>query len=527
MDGQGVKHVSASQIKAFRRCRSRWYHEKVDGHVEPPSEAMKRGTRIHAALEAYLVDGTPLPDDADGRIARPALTRLPPGGSVPREQVERRFETPAEVYGLPLIGVIDLVEPDVITDHKTTSDFKYTKTEEELKADPQAQAYAIERGRTESGPIRFRHLYIRTSGAPQSRETIVDFSRQDLADALTRLRATVSSMVETSRIDDVADVGHNLEACGDYGGCPHRARCAVLGRQTLGVISTLFSNRKDRSMDTNDPLAAMLAARSINPPDGTPQTEPPEPDPQCELDELEPDKVVSKRRAMRLPGAFDEEGVAVLVSRASKPQLIEFATENKILVEPPEGRSKAGIREYRAAVESFVAFTGEDPEEVDQGAGIESGEETPTLAITPDPTLDTPAKPFAGIKVPFDAPPGEAPGVVEPTIAGLGSGFVETPKTNGDLLTIYLNCCPRGPVTYLEELLAPIQREVEKESGAPHYLAIPYSQGPKRVAGVFAHQIRNGLVEMSGAIVADLRLPASEAAVEVLLQYADEVVRRF
>ena len=513
-----MKHVSASQVKAFRRCRSRWYHEKIDGHVEPPSEAMKRGTRIHAALEAYLVDGTPLPDDAEGRIARPALTRLPPAGSVPRDQVESRFETPAEVYGIPFVGVIDLLEPDTITDHKTTSDFKYTKTDEELRADPQAQAYAIERARTVAGPIRFRHLYIRTTGAPQSRETVVDFSRDDLAHALTRLRATVASMVETAQVDDVADVGHNLEACGDYGGCPHRARCASLGRHTLGVISTLFSNRKDQPMDTNDPLAAMLAARNpaeaINPPDGTPEMQTPEPDPQQELDDLEPEKVTRKRRAMRLPDVYDEDGVAVLVSRASKPQLIEFATVNKILVEAPEGRSKPGIREYRSAVESFVAFV--EPEEA-----IEPEPVVETWTETPAPVVATPSPTAADVMAKLEAVDEftrEAARIV---------GATPKTKTNGDLLTVYLNCCPRGPVTYLEELLAPIAREVEKESGAPHYLAIPYSQGPKRVAGVFAHQIRSGLVEMSGAIVADLRLPASEAAVEVLLQYADDVVRRF
>jgi len=522
-----MKHVSASQVKAFRRCRSRWYHEKIDGHVEPPSEAMKRGTRIHALLEAYLVDGTPLPDDADGRIARPALTRLPPAGSVPRDQVESRFETPAEVYGIPFVGIIDLLEPDIITDHKTTSDFKYTKTEEELRADPQAQAYAIATQKDGDDVVRFRHLYIRTSGAPQSRETIVDFSRDDLAHALTRLRATVASMVETSQVDDVADVGHNLEACGDYGGCPHRARCASLGRHTLGVISSLFSNRKDRPMDTNDPLAAMLAARNpaeaINPPDGTPEMQTPEPDPQGELEDLEPEKVTRKRRAMRLPDVFDDDGHAVLVSRASKPELIVFATANKILVEPPEGRSKPGIREYRAAVEAFVAFVEPEdaPEQVAETWTEPAPVIEPTIAGTGTGYVETPAPTAADVMAKLEAVDEftrEAARIV---------GATPKPKTNGDLLTVYLNCCPRGPVRYLEELLAPITREVEKESGAPHYLAIPYNNGPKRVAGVFAHQIRSGLVDVTGAIVADLRLPASEAAVEVLLQYADEVVRRF
>ena len=526
-----MKHVSASQVKAFRRCRSRWYHEKIDGHVEPPSEAMKRGTRIHSALEAYLVDGTPLPDTDEGRLATAALDRLPPAGSVPRDQVERRFVLPEQLLGVKFVGVIDLVDSlegrVMISDHKTTSDFKYTMTEEELKADPQAQAYALAM-REHGSSVRFRHVYIRTKGSPASRETVVDFDSDDIEHARERLKKTVEEMLETSRVDDVADVGHNLEACGDYGGCPHRARCASLGRQTLGVISSLFSNRKDKPLnDTLDPLAAMLAARSpaeaVNPPDGTPETETPEPDPQCELEELEPEKVTRRRRALRLPGVFDEDGVAVLVSRASKPQLVKFATENKVIVDPPEGRSKPGIREYRSAVEAFVAFT-EDPQD--------------------DAPKDR-ARPFAGIKVPFDAPE-EVEETVAETAPPVVDEVVETPaptatytmevaegkavtirKTTDDLLTVYVNCVPRGPVTYLEDLLGPITREVERESGAPHYLSIPYNAGPKRVAGVFANMIRNGDVDVTGAIVVDMRLPASEAALEVLLPYADQVVRRF
>ena len=247
-------------------------------------------------------------------------------------------------------------------------------------------------------------------------------------------------------------------------------------------------------------LAARNPAEAINPPDGTPEMQTPEPDPQGELDDLEPEKVTRRRSAMRLPGVYDEDGVAVLVSRASKPQLVEFAMVNKVIVEAPDGRSKPGIREYRSAVEAFVAFVEpeDEPEEVVEPV-VETWTETPVV----EQVIETPSP------------------VIEPTI--------ETPKpqSNGSLLTVYINCTPRGPVRYLEEMLAPITREVEKESGAPHYLAIPYNNGPKRVAGVFAHQIRSGLVEMSGAIVADLRLPASEAAVEVLLQYADDVVRRF
>ena len=524
-----LKHVSASQVKTFRRCRSRWYHEKIDGHVEPPSEAMKRGTRIHSALEAYLVDGTPLPDTDEGRLATPALDRLPPAGSVPRDQVERRFTLPEQMLGVKFVGVIDLVDSlegrVMISDHKTTSDFKYTKTEEELKADPQAQAYALAM-REHGSSVRFRHVYIRTKGSPASRETVVDFDEGDIEHARERLKKTVGEMLATSQVDDVADVGHNLEACGDYGGCPHRARCASLGRQTLGVISSLFSNRKDKPLnDTLDPLAAMLAARSpaeaINPPDGTPEQELPEQDPQQELEELEPEKVTRRRRALRLPGVFDEDGVAVLVSRASKPQLVKFATENKVVVDPPEGRRKPGIREYRSAVEAFVAFIEDPQDDAPVDEEVEEVTETVTAPPVVEQVTETPNLDSMTEKV------GQVMKQVQAAATVL-AGVPEEPEEDTlPELTVYVNCVPRGQVTYLEDLLGPITREVERESGAPHYLSIPYNAGPKRVAGVFANMIRKGDVDVSGAIVVDMRLPASEAALEVLLPYADQVVRRF
>ena len=528
------KRCSASQINAFRRCPARWYAEKIEGRSAPPSEAMKRGTRIHAALERYLADAVALPDDDDGRIAAAALPLLPAAGAVPRADVERSFRAPDEVFGIPMQGIIDLVEPDGrITDHKTTSNFKHAKTEEEVRGDAQAQIYAIEAARTGAAdPVRFRLVYMRTKGAAKASEVGCSFTRDDLAAALDTLRRDVDAMKATAT-KEAAEVPHNLEACGDYGGCPHRARCAELGRPTLGIISGLFTTQGATKMDPiSDPLAAMLAGRntpadippetlaaSINPPDGTPEMELPPPaevEAQQELADIEPVEVTRKRRALRLPGTVGEDGKELLVSRASKDQLVAFATENKILVAPPEGRRSPGIREYRESVEAFVAF------------------------VEPDPVAETWTEP--------------AP-VIEPTIAGTGTGLVAPPVDRGMAETapaavpsaplaserapwpvdppgwektiLYLNCTPRGEVTYLEDLLAPLARRVGEEAGAVHYLALPYGGGPKQVASMLAHEIRTSALTLSGPIVADLRLPATEAAVEVLLPYVDDVVRSF
>ena len=474
---------SASQLKTFRRCPSRWYFEKIVGLETPTSEAMARGTRIHTMLEDYLVEGVDIPDTDEGRIALPALERLPDKGSVARDMVERRFELPADVLGVRFVGIIDLVEPDIITDHKTTSATKYTKTEEELKADPQAQAYSIEMAQTRPGPVSFRHVYMLTKGAPKSLETVVVFQRDELADAVLSLRATVSDMLETSTLGDVSKASFNLEACNDFGGCPFRSQCASVGRPTRGLISGLFTS-KVKTMEHTDPLAALLASRiatpPINPPDGTPEMElPPTPEPDLqqeliEIDDPEPEETAKTRRGLRLPDGS-------LVSRASKSELAAYAHENKVIVEPPEGRSQPGTRELREAIEAFMLFIDEP--------SIEPEEEPVEEVVAPEVIVEEVA---------------------------IDSRFI-----------LYINAAPRGPVTYLEDVLSPLADEVAVDSGAPHYLMLPYNAGPKKVAALLAHKLRQGVIVLGGPVVVDMRLPASEASVEVLLPYAQEVVRKF
>ncbi len=501
-----LKRVSATQIKSFRRCPSRWYNEKVLGHKPPETDAMRLGTKVHASLESYLVEGTELPDTREGKIAAPALELLPLAGSVPRAMSERRFTTSADFYGVPLVGVIDLVEGDRITDFKTTSDFKYAKTEEELRADIQAQVYALERvrlcreeGLDLGGNVTFRHVYVRTKGGPAVRTSEVELYADDLEDARTKIRADVARMRELAEVEPskAADVPYTLEACNDFGGCPHRSRCASLGRHTKGVISTLFTDKGITPMETpKDPLAALLAARlqpksvPINPPDGTPETELAEPPP-VEVVEESPPEVVEevteeprKRRALRLPGVMDSDGDEVLITRASKSELVNFAAANRIIVEPPEGRSKPGAREYRESIEAYLLFVGDD---------------APEVVETPTPTYEEPVEAVEDVAV---------------SVATEG-GF-----------TLYLNATPRGAVTYLDAIVAPIALEVAEEAGE-HYLTIAYNAGPKRVAAVVASRLRSGDLELTGAVVVDMRLPASEAVVDVLLPLASNVVRSF
>tara|TARA_R110000824_G_scaffold86174_1_gene213487 strand:+ start:4971 stop:6497 length:1527 start_codon:yes stop_codon:yes gene_type:complete len=508
---------------------------------------MKRGTLIHSMLEAYLRDGEELPDDEFGRMAKPALERLPDKGSVPADSVERRFTLDASVLGVPFVGVIDLVEEGRITDHKTTSDWKYTKGEEELRADPQAQAYALDYVlRSDAEEVTFRHVYIRTKGGLGSRESSVTFTRADLAESVQTMRGDVARMRVAATLENISAVEYNLEACGDYGGCPHRATCASAGRQTLGIVSSLFMDSKERQMDTTDPLAALLAARlPINPPDGTPKMELPPPvevQAQQELADLESEEVTSRRRAMRLPGTPGEDGLDVLMTRASKGALVSFAQQNKVLVEPPEGRAKPGIREYRESIEAFLAFTEEHGDVLVTNGGDVGEVAAPVVevpgALTEGGTFrrcsccgegevarnheeTRCSKCVLGTVVEKTQP------VQEPVQEPVQVKKAVVKREGKAAFTLFLNACPRGQVTFLEDILAPIAKDVEEESGVPHYLLLEYNAGPKKVAAVLAHRIRSGKVELRGSIVVDTRLPASEPAVEVLLPFASDVVRTF
>ena len=137
-----ISHVSATSIKLFRSCLRRWYERYILGKREPTSKAMTRGNEVHRQLEQYLLHGE-MPDDSpEGLIAQAGLEHLP----APPYQVELSLEhLPIEGTPAPFKGFIDMYitgDTPEILDHKTTSNFKYALTAEQLAVDPQLIIYA-------------------------------------------------------------------------------------------------------------------------------------------------------------------------------------------------------------------------------------------------------------------------------------------------------------------------------------------------------------------------------------------------
>ena len=135
---------SPSQIDSFRTCERKWGWKTLEG-IDGQNKSAALGEAVHALLEDWLRDGTPIPDTFEGKIAMAGIHLLPAPGVA---EVERkfRFQTPTAKY----TGKVDFHYRDpatglwVIGDHKTTSGLGWAKTPDNLREDPQAMIYAHE-----------------------------------------------------------------------------------------------------------------------------------------------------------------------------------------------------------------------------------------------------------------------------------------------------------------------------------------------------------------------------------------------
>ena len=234
--------ASASQITTWRRCPSKWYVNKIIGITQPETEAMRRGKAMHAELEAWELSGD---RSKLGERTKHVTTYLTvPAEGLDRSHVERRvwLETPV----VPILGFIDLELPAerTVLDHKTTSDWRYCKSEGALRWDAQATIYTYDALQRWGGdaPITFTHLYYRTRGNAASRKVEVELSAEYIRERFADLVDELERMAEHA-VQPFEDVPANLDACNDFGGCPFRAYCRRAGKlpspyETQGVTSS-------------------------------------------------------------------------------------------------------------------------------------------------------------------------------------------------------------------------------------------------------------------------------------------------
>lgn len=223
---------SPSQFKTARACERRWYLEKVEGFGSPPTRATALGSEVHAILEAYQRTDAAPPDNDAGRVAAPVLPLLPPRRDVVLIEEERTFI-------LPLSGAAVLCRIDFATknqaghvepwDFKTTSSPKYAQTPETLATDLQMACYA--HALSPAADVRVRHLVTLTRGKPRAWEVSAPSWLDSRAEIIHSLDVLAERLIDL-RTDGRRDAARkNLDACNDYGGCPHRGRCFGSGSE--------------------------------------------------------------------------------------------------------------------------------------------------------------------------------------------------------------------------------------------------------------------------------------------------------
>lgn len=222
-----LSYFSASQIQRFRRCPRSWYNAYVLGQREPETEAQRIGKVIHAQMEAVWLDGTE-PTHPLAVALRDGLPFLP--STVDRFAVEQDTESGVfQLAGLPMRGFVDLqVWRDgelTILDYKTTSSWRWAKTEDALRVDPQLNLYAAWAFYTypKLPRVTVGHLAVNKQDTT-TRWTAVTRTREEVRSYCTGIVETLQAMIAVAG-QPVQVVPQNEAACGDYGGCSYRDGC--------------------------------------------------------------------------------------------------------------------------------------------------------------------------------------------------------------------------------------------------------------------------------------------------------------
>jgi len=227
-----LSHVSASSIELYRSCPRKWYYTYMLGRRGKPTEAMLRGTKVHAVLEEYLLNGTtPSGRSQVTKIASPGIDLLPA-----RNPKEQHVEATLEDFKIPnlpvpfkgFIDLLDLTDGVHILDHKTTSSLeRWTKTEEELAVNTQLIIYArhVLEHYPDAEQARVTHVYYQTKTPYGAKKVSVVIKREDVFSRFDEILATVKEMLEAST-NSIESTAKESGFCFAYGKrCDHYNSC--------------------------------------------------------------------------------------------------------------------------------------------------------------------------------------------------------------------------------------------------------------------------------------------------------------
>lgn len=220
-----MKHFSASQITTYKDCPRKWWWGYVKNIKSPPTRSQELGSKVHKAIEQYIKTGQ------INKIFEDYIKVVIPYLDLTNKFLsEHRFELP--LYGSYWLGFIDFYkesEIDKIIDFKTTSDFRYAKSSEDLIEDIQLNSYAkwalINK---DANYVDVGLLYLLTSKR-KSRVKSLYVEKRLEKDHINKIwkqcEDLTREMLLLYKVEDPKEVDCKHTSCGMYGGCFYSKNC--------------------------------------------------------------------------------------------------------------------------------------------------------------------------------------------------------------------------------------------------------------------------------------------------------------
>lgn len=233
-------------MKNHLDCNSKWYFDKI---VFPDAEqtstaSTELGTEVHACIENYLNGKGEL--DHELLVDNTYVPAVKASGFPLRVEYEFVDTTSFKV---PARGFIDLVVLDhgnkscFIVDHKTSKEWKYSRTADELRTDPQALLYlwVLYQELGDDWTYSFAHHVILTKKPSPERITVVEFTAAEIIKGKAILDGWVAGMFHDARALDHTFVDRNFSACYKYGKCKFWDYCK--GETKVPSLSETLKNK--------------------------------------------------------------------------------------------------------------------------------------------------------------------------------------------------------------------------------------------------------------------------------------------
>lgn len=266
-----MRPISASQIKAKRKCYRRYAFRYLERLPDPAGPAAQHGSEMHRQLEHWLLYGK-MPIHVDALAAMREAPR--PLSALAETKVTWQHD--GEMWGYQAIidvaaGLLSKArfetspffepgQPVLVLDYKFTSNLKYALAEHggllvdpnTLEPDPQSTMYADHYFQRGFDDVHGKWIYTETKHAagkrPRVRPVWVHFSRDAVAEAMCGVRADAADLYQLYRIRPKAnDVPFDKAACYAFGQpCPYLSRCSR--PESESMFSSLDTDHEGEDM---------------------------------------------------------------------------------------------------------------------------------------------------------------------------------------------------------------------------------------------------------------------------------------